>query len=254
MGLFDMRAFYSSILFGPSLLEEDSDKRTLEETFVALFETRDIRGGMGQRHASMTMWKQLLDSPEYQPKMRALALDLLDLVPEYGCWQDMFKMPQSAWPRCLEIVEKQFLKDELALANGGKLSLLAKWMPREGQLLATECALKLVPGQMFLTSRMKLYRKRVARLNIALNTVEVKMCANDWANIYPTKVPQGALKKYKKAFLNERANGILRRPNSEGRMACRENFRVNFSETPRIHQMVGRYDLVRDRVRAFLAA
>ena len=247
MGLFDMRAFYSSILFGPPLLKDDSNKRTLEETFVALFQMRDIRGGMGQRHASMTIWKQLLDSPEYQTKMRALALDLLDLVPEYGCWQDMFKMPQSAWPRCLEIVEKQFIKDELALANGGKISLLAKWKPREDQFLSTECALKLVPGRMFLTSRMRLYRKRVARLNKALNTVEVKMCANDWANIYPSTVPDGALKKYKQAFLNEC-------PNSEGRMACRENFQVQFSEPPRIHHTVGRYDLVRDRVRAFLAA
>lgn len=251
MGLFDMRAFYSSILFDLPIIQEGSENRTLEEIFVALFETRDIRGGMGQRHASMTMWKQLLNSSD--SKIRALALDLLDLVPEYGCWQDMFKMPSSAWPRCLEIIEKQFLKDELALASGGKLSLLAKWMPREGQFLSTECALKLVPGKMFLKSRMRLYRKRVASLNKALNTVEIKMCANDWANIYPSRVPVVALKKYKNAFLNQRANGILRQ-GLEGRMACRKNFRVNFSDTPRIHYTEGRYDLVRNRVRAFLAA
>ena len=259
---------------------------TLEEIFVLLFQTRDIRG-KGLRDASMAMWATLLANESTRP----LALDLLDLVPEYGCWQDMFKMPPEAWPRVLDIVVSQIYKDELALAEGSKVSLLAKWLPREGQPMATYCAARLVPGRMFLGTQMKLYRKRIATLNRAINTVEVKMCANDWQTIEPAKVPYNAMRKYRKAFLNEHGtktkgegfaasqlslnsaqqsegfaasqlslnsaqqsenprNG-LRYPDSD-RMACR----VHFQEySPILKTTVSdtrRYDLVRERVRNFL--
>ena len=259
---------------------------TLEEIFVLLFQTRDIRG-KGLRDASMAMWATLLANESTRP----LALDLLDLVPEYGCWQDMFKMPPEAWPRVLDIVVSQIYKDELALAEGSKVSLLAKWLPREGQPMATYCAARLVPGRMFLGTQMKHYRKRIATLNRAINTVEVKMCANDWQTIEPAKVPYNAIRKYRKAFLNEHGtktkgegfaasqlslnsaqqsegfaasqlslnsaqqsenprNG-LRYPDSD-RMACR----VHFQEySPILKTTVSdtrRYDLVRERVRNFL--
>lgn len=240
----------------------DQSPNTLEEIFVLLFQTRDIRG-KGVRDASMAMWAALLANESTRP----LALDLLDLVPEYGCWQDMFKMPPEAWSRMLDIVEAQIHKDELALAEGSKVSLLAKWLPREGKPMATYCAARLVPGRMFLGTQMKLYRKRIATLNRAINTVEVKMCANDWQTIEPAKVPYNAIRKYRKAFLNEHGtktkgegfaasqqsenprNG-LRYPDSD-RMACR----VHFQEySPILKTTVSdtrRYDLVRDRVRNF---
>jgi hypothetical protein len=212
---------------------KSSQSRTLEDLFVLLFQTRDIRGGKGERDAAMAMWEALLNNE----RTRALALDLLDLVPEYGCWQDLFKMSSITWSRVLAIVKKQFLKDELGVCNGGGASLLAKWMPREGQPMATFCASTLVPGQMFQGARMKQYRKRLAALNKAIKTVEIKMCANDWETIEPAKVPGRAIKKYTKAFLNElgtktkgeRAPEGLRHPYSEVRMACREHFQEHFS-------------------------
>ena len=218
-------------------LKSSSSRQTLEDIFVLLFQTRDIRGGKGERDASMAMWNALLTCEE----TKALALNLMDLIPHYGCWQDMFKLPSVAWPRMLDIMEKQFQADELAACDGtSKVSLLAKWMPREGQPMVHYCAARLVPGPMFSGTRMKLYRKRVAALNRLIQTVEVKMCSttDEWSSIDPSRVPGRAVKKYTKAFLNEigttkkgeRVRSGLRHPNSEDRMACREHFQNYFSE------------------------
>ena len=246
MARFDMDAFYRTIIYQG--LGSTNDIH-LEDTFVTLFRTRDIRG-MGLRDASMAMWTTLLQNTDTQP----LALDLLDLIPEYGCWQDIFKMPSEAWPRMLDIVQAQIWKDEANMAEGGKVSLLAKWMPREGQPMATYCASRLVPGRMFAGTRMKLYRKRVARLNKYLNPVEVNMCANKWDQIEPNKVPHKAMSKYRKAFLNEMVDKEgLRHPNLEVRMACRQHFQEHVSKPTVNLNTDTRYDLVRERVKNFMA-
>ena len=93
---------------------KDIQSRTLEDLFVLVFQTRDIRGGKGERAAAMAMWSALLTNDVTKP----LALDLLDLVPEYGCWQDLFKMDSIAWSRVLVIVKKQFLMMNLECVMG----------------------------------------------------------------------------------------------------------------------------------------
>ena len=284
MARFDMNAFYGRMVSEPftdlkplddslrslseqlvrglsdevvsELISEALEKTSLEDTFVLLFHTRDIRG-KGERRLSMAMWNALLVSEE----TKALALNLIDLIPHYGCWQDIFKLPSVAWSRMLNIVDAQIQKDEIAACdNSSKISLLAKWMPREGQPMANFCAAKLVPGQMFHGARMKAYRKRVSALNKLLNTVEIKMCSTNeksWASIDPSKVPGGAMKKYSNAFLNER-KGCLRYPDSDDRMDCRENFEEHLTKRVKKIQHVEiddpRYDLVRERVRSFLRA
>jgi len=230
-----------------------------EDLFVLAFQTRDIRGGKGERDASKLIFEYLL---AHKDITRALALDLLDLVPEYGCWQDLFKLPLSANSRVNQIVREQFEKDEAAIAAynatqssevegwGGeepstqakkpKVSLLAKWLPREGQSNVFEFAVTLVPGSMLHGTRMKLYRKRVAAVNKFLQTVEVQMCAKHWADITPGAVPGRAVKKYVKAFLNEKGTtkkgqrvpkGVTRHPEDADRIACRANFQEHFAKT-----------------------
>jgi hypothetical protein len=238
-----------------SLPTEDYNS-VIEELLVLAFQTRDVRGGKGERDASKHIFEALLK----QPAAKEVTLDLLDLLGEYGCWQDLFKMAnRETYPRIKEIVKEQFAKDEAAMkayeaavANevagwGGeeppkkpKVSLLAKWLPREGQPGVIEMVCTLVPGTMFHGTRMKLYRKKVAAVNRFLQTVEVKMCAGDWEEIAPGTVPGRAVKKYVKAFLNEKGtttkggkapHGVLRHPDDPVRMACREHFQEHFSKT-----------------------
>jgi hypothetical protein len=227
----------------------------LEDLIVLAFQTRDIRGGKGERDASKAIFEALLNHAIVRP----LILDLLDLVPEYGCWQDLFKLPREALTRVRQLVVQQLVEDETAITVyqseqarnvegwGGeekpvkpKVSLLAKWLPREGQPNVIDFVTALVPGTMFHGSRMKIYRQRVSAVNKFLQTVEVQMCAKDWEEIVPGSVPGRAVKKYVKAFLNEKGTtrkgevapkGVLRHPDDPVRMACREHFQEHFSKS-----------------------
>ena len=93
-----------------------------EDAFVLAFQTRDIRGGKGERALF-----QLLFATTMKVKPR-LALAVLDLVPEYGCWRDLFSMDL---PQVLELAANQLLDD--AKSEDKSISLCAKWAPREGK-------------------------------------------------------------------------------------------------------------------------
>jgi len=227
----DVKALFDKLIGNAIYLEE-----MIEDLLVLAFQTRDIRGGKGERLASEHLFKCLLSSPQ----TREVTLQLLDLIPEYGSWRDLFSLgTQYCGPKLVDLVEKQFAKDEVALATGGSLSLLAKWIPRESHYDVCPFVVRLVPGLMYGPTRMKLYRKRVSRLNKALDTVEIKMCANNWDQIEPSKIPGRAMQKYTKAFLNELgtkkkyevAKPGFRHPDNQVRMMCRESFQNYFQKT-----------------------
>ena len=224
-------------------------KQSEVDAFVLAFMTRAVRGGKGERDLFYTLYAVLLAERE------ALALDLLDLVGHYGYWGDLFTLGQKhkdvVWKRLVEIVRKQLAKDKTAAAFNQimdptspkqKLSLLAKWMPREGKPLATELALALWQGSKDVvhSAKSRQYRKTVADLNKALQTTEIAMCAGNWEEIKPSSVPGRCLKQNRLAFLNEVAptkkdqrveKGKLRHPDDEVRMACREHFQEHFKKT-----------------------
>jgi len=81
-----------------------------------------------------------------------------------------------------------------------------------------------------LSTRLKLYRKEVARLNRRLDTTEIKMCARTFAAIDPHHVPGRCLAKNMKAFLNEPKVGRgLRNPDDPDRMEARKHFQEYFA-------------------------
>jgi hypothetical protein len=142
-------------------------------------------------------------------KQHALSLALLPLFSHYGCWKDLFVLGQNMAFKetVLDLTVKQFADDNAAIkAERGKVSLLAKWAPREKSfngLLAKTLANRLFTHSAILSERMKMYRKMVSALNKHIDTVEVKMCDRHFADIEPSHVPGRALQKYRKAFLNE---------------------------------------------------
>jgi len=231
------------------LISISKGREDLENLVVLAFQTRDVRGGKGERDVSRYMFECLLECAV----TKDMASSLLDLISEYGCWQDLFKLSQkmpSILPAVKAIVAQQFAKDEAAIKlyevstdeaeKKPSVSLLAKWLPREGQPGVIDMATTLVPGKMFHGTRMKLYRKRVAAVNKFLQTVEVLMCSNEWDKIEPGCVPGRAAKNYVKAFLNEyvspmkkkkKAAAKLRHPDDPLRMECRKNFQVYNAKT-----------------------
>ena len=178
-------------------------KEALKDLCVLLFQTRNIRGGKGERALAYDMLGAL------DKKQHALSLALLPLFSHYGCWKDLFVLGQNVVFKetVLDLTVKQFAADNAAIkAEGGKVSLLAKWAPREKSfngLLAKWLANRLFPTSAILSERMKAYRKMVSALNKHIDTVEVKMCDRHFADIEPSHVPGRALQKYRKAFLNE---------------------------------------------------
>ena len=194
-------------------------REALEDLCVLLFQTRNIRGGKGERTLAYDMLGAL------DKKQHALSLALLPLFSQYGCWRDLFKLAENSVFRdsVLDIAVNQFAIDNAALSKeGGKVSLLAKWAPREkshGSLLAKMLAKRLFTDSLVVSEKLKSYRKMVSALNKHIDTVEVKMCDRHFADIEPSHVPGRALQKYRRAFLNKastwQGKHILRPNNGE---------------------------------------
>ena len=175
----------------------------LEDLCVLLFQTRNIRGGKGERALAYDMLVAL------DKKQHALSLALLPLFSKYGCWRDLFKLAENKafTEAVMDLVVKQFALDNAAVVTeGGKVSLLAKWAPREkshGAPLAKLLAKRLFADSLVVSEKLKAYRKMISALNKHIDTVEVKMCDRHFADIEPGHVPGRALQKYRRAFLNE---------------------------------------------------
>jgi hypothetical protein len=221
---------------------KDVSEDVLRDYFVMAFQTRDIRGGKGERDVFYAMLYSLFAA---RP---ALIQPLIDLIPEYGCWQDCWKLwtgvdssvaakhTEAVESAILSLVKRAWTADVAAAAEGKSVSLLWKWLPRENSKfhgLAIEFADAFFPEIADSDDRLRSYRKVCSAFNARLKTCEVAMCGGAWASIEPGKVPGRLLNKCRSAFLNEirgrkgkpnRRHGELRFPDSADRMACREHF------------------------------
>lgn len=230
------------------ILEAKSDA-LLTDAIVMAFQARDVRGGKGERKVFQDLFLGLYE------KKPELATALIDLIPEYGSWDDVFTIGSWALKNgkaillaaTFDLFKKQLHDDEAAVADGEtapSISLMAKWAPREGKQfggLAAALANDLA-GPEKCSSGLKHsqimadYRKRLSKLNRYLKTVETYECSNRWDEIDPKKVPARAREIKKAAYLNEKApgkhgrsTGELRRPADEKRMACRKHFQEFFA-------------------------
>jgi hypothetical protein len=202
----------------------------IRDLFVMAFQTRDVRGGKGEKNLFYDFMSCLYI---FWPKK---TITMLSLVPEYGCWRDMWEL----WRRNLsmgydimKIVKAQFMNDLAHVASGSMkdVSLLAKWLPREKSATYTGFA-QLIAKWLFINEsspRQQIirYRKETSFINSALKTVEINMCGGTWANITPSAVPGRCLKLHDKAFLNIKrgSKDELRAPDSDDRNSCRKHFK-----------------------------
>jgi hypothetical protein len=203
----------------------------MRDAFVMAFQTRDVRGGKGERRLFQNFISALYDHD------KEVVQKMLKLVPEYGCWRDMWEIVKTV-PELetdvLNIVKEQFVEDLVKCHSGqqSKMSLLAKWLPRENSGTYPGLARKISAfTHVFEDSerkRMVKYRKDTSMMNKALKTVEINMCGKSWRDIKPEAVPGRCLKIHNKAFLNEpvklHTGKGLRFPDNEDRMECRKHF------------------------------
>ena len=212
-------------IFGRKINDE------MRDMFVMAFQTRDVRGGKGERRLFQNLMDALYEHDKETVK------EMLKLIPEYGCWRDMWELLKTN-PELeidvLNIVKEQFAEDLIKCHSGqqSKMSLLAKWLPRENSGTYPGLARKIARfTHVFEDSerkRMVKYRKDTSMMNRALKTVEINMCGKTWRDIKPEAVPGRCLKIHNKAFLNEPVKNNylkpLRFPDNEDRMECRKHF------------------------------
>ena len=207
---------------------------SVADAFVLAFHARNIRGGKGERDLFKEMYMAL------HVALPAQAEELLDLVPHYGSWRDVFDLDLHAAPH----VAAAQLRKDAATPAGESISLCAKWAPRESSASKAKAAFLaacLFPKETPHSAQMKAYRKLVAGLNRRLDTVETHMCSASWADIKPQSVPGRAGKVYRRALLNltssykpgqgltPRQGQELRKPDDADRMACREHFVAHYT-------------------------
>jgi hypothetical protein len=230
------------------IMKEDNPSKNSEiiDLFVMMFQTRDIRGGKGERELFLLFFRTLYNSfPD-------TCLSLLKLVPDYGCFRDLKNLYASLnedeeilQSAIVEMFAEQLLKDSEnhssyliinKFIDGIPPSNAAKWCPKEGRTEKHKDLYKALVKKMFPDSKTpnKEYRKLVKDLGLFLDIVEVKMCAKNYADIKLQSVPSLAMNKYKSAFLNKKIDGTPltecefstgnRFPNDPDRVKCRENF------------------------------
>ena len=157
----------------------------VEDTEVAvriLQWIRDARGGAGERQTFRNLFAYLIKSDS------AIAERVLTNIAEIGRIDDLF----VAFGTSLERSALRIIANELKSGNG----LAAKWCPRQGKEAGK------IRAYMQLTP--KDYRKLLVGLS---NTVEQKMCANDWTGIVYPHIPSVAAGRYQKAFLKHDPKG-----------------------------------------------
>jgi len=239
------------------LQKRHSENKILNEEFVEYMSllykmvghTRDIIDGKGEYSLSYML---LFGWNKYYPELAQFALKqfvILDdniVLHQYGSWKDIKYLYKYSLDNKLTdsnshdlvVYGIQLINDQLRVdLNSKNPSLVAKWVPREKSQfsdLFVKMAIHYFPhyltsakteaAQTKAISKAKMdYRKIISGLNRKLDTVQIKQCANNWAQIDPEKQTSITMHKQKKAFLNLKADGE-QRSESEDRITCANHF------------------------------
>jgi len=130
------------------------------------------------------------------------------------------------------------------------MSFAAKWAPREkskfgwmfDRLAEQYCSLYLEKDEYIakndnIDKKNRYYRKLISKLNRELDTVQIKQCSNQWADINPQNVSITTMMKQNKAFMNmnshhhprgrrnKKSTRVENDSHTEDREICASNFR-----------------------------
>jgi hypothetical protein len=218
--------------------------------------TRDIINGKGEYALTYMMIYIWYD---FFPELALFALkSLVDFdgkkdVHPYGSWKDIkyfceyCRLKSNNEDHPLIQYGLQLLNEQLRIDDGesdiAKHSLIAKWIPRETSpkfgWLSGKLACDYFPRYMITakyssnTDAVKRailkckteYRKKIAKLNKEIDTLQIKQCGQEWANIDFHKVTSISISKQKKAFLNVTKLGQTRYDGNKDREKCADNFK-----------------------------
>lgn len=162
-----------------------------------MFYCRDVRGGMGERaivHYALG-W--------LQKKHPDVACKVMELLPEYGRWDDVVYLVHFSDTRekALEIIKNQLDHDIKIVDSNEKkgISLLGKWLPSVNASNNETRADAIVIAKS-LGMDNKTYRQTCSKLRSAIGIIEHQAMNNEWSAIDYASVPSSANLKYTEAF------------------------------------------------------
>lgn len=160
-----------------------------------LFYVRDARGGVGERRLFRICMKYLAE------KHRDIAKATLNLVSEYGRWDDLLCLLDTNLENDVVELFKNQLDEDMKNMNENKpVSLVAKWLPSaNASSKETKKLAHIIISKLGVTERQ--YRKMLSKLRSYLRVVEVSMSKKEWSEIDYAAVPSRANLIYNSAFL-----------------------------------------------------
>jgi Mg-chelatase subunit ChlD len=243
------------------LPEKEVARGHLSILYRMIGHTRDIVDGKGEYNLTYMMiyaWNK------FYPKLAEFALKcLVDLgdrsVHQYGSWKDIKYFCEYCKSQgnaanhpliqyAINLTNEQLYKDYSSLvSNPVDISLVAKWVPREKstfgwlyEMLSTNYFSHFLATANTYDRRVRAvlkckteYRKVLSALNKYIDTVQIKQCANNWANINFSKTTSITLTKQKKAFLNVKKTGEVRCPDNSDRIECAQHFNAHIQKAVR---------------------
>lgn len=207
--------------------------------FKLIGHTRDYFLGKGEHQSSyFLLWAWYDHYPELTKKALChFVFDIDNDVAGYGSWRDIkylceyLKLHSTQGDShplidfSVSLMNIQLDKDVYSWKYSSKaycpdaLSHVAKWIPRENKRfdwLFRKLAIHWVsmhspyvldsakePGsyKKALLKTFRMYRKVIASMNKALQTLEVKLCAHQYYDISPTSIPKFSLSRQRSFFL-----------------------------------------------------
>lgn len=241
---------------GKLLLEEFQEQIVLLYKLVGY--TRDIIDGKGEY---MLAYMQILVWYGFYPRLSKFLLKSFVVMPKseihpYGSWKDMkyfcnYCKEQTGDNNhpliqyAIELTNQQLAND--TETTNDKISLVAKWVPREKQPkfswlfkkmahsyfkeYLTTCTNDDILQQKRAKNKCEMeYRQLISGLNRRLDTTQIKQCENKWSQIEPSNITSQTLFKQRKAFLNmpNDKQGLtdetkIMRKTTKDRLYCRDN-------------------------------
>ena len=159
-----------------------------------LFFARDIRGGLDERRVFKVILNYLAkNEPETVRKN-------VGYVAEYGRYDDLLALMGTPCEKIMmETLKKQFTADNVALSNGGDISLLGKWLPSVNASNSETVYFAKKLARYFGLNDAE-YRKAVVALRARIRIIENSLRERDYTFDY-SKQPSKAMYKYRKAFI-----------------------------------------------------
>lgn len=160
-------------------------------TLKVLFNSRDIRGGQGERDTFRGILYHLAIN-----ETETLAKNI-HLIPEFGRWDDLlFLYHTPLEEKAISLIKKQLEEDR----HSDNPSLCAKWMPSENATSKNTrlLALRTMKG---LGMKPRTYRKLLSSLRKKIELVETKITEKRYSDIEYDKIPSQAGMKYRNAFI-----------------------------------------------------